>query len=205
MGAKKFSEDVSSWNVSSLERADDAFGQATAFSHSLCDWAPQMSIETSVKKMFKDSGCPVTDDPDIAAGSPFCHRCGNDASVFYSTEQLYEAVDEYMDYLLSDGNETAPVLEKYGAIETWQVHRISDFSRLFDIDRKNGLDFWDSEDECLLTNERLLWNMSNAVNLYGMFMKCTHFTGEGKFSADHGQGEDTNLFCLPSLWSQPQD
>jgi len=189
MGASKFSEDISGWNVS-FERAGSAFAQAADFSYSLCAWAPQLSRETTVSNMFTDSGCPVTDDPDIDAGSPFCHRCGNDALVFYSTEQLYEAVDEYMEYLLSDANETAPVLQKYGPIENWQVHLISDFGRLFDVDRKAGLEIWKTDDPCPLTNERLSWNMSNAINVHGMFIKCTEFIGDGLETWDTSKVQD---------------
>lgn len=189
-GASKFSEDISGWSLGSLEHADSAFAGAAIFSHSLCDWASQLSQQTTVRNMFKDSGCPVTDDPDLVAGSPFCHRCGDDASVFYSTEQLYEAADEYMEYLLSNANGTPPVLEKYGPIESWDVHLISDFSRLFDVDRKAGFDLWETDNECPLTTEQLTWNMSSARSLRGMFLKCTQFLGNGLESWDTSSAED---------------
>jgi len=179
-----FSEDVSRWNVSSLEMASRAFAGTEAFNHSLCDWGSQLSIGVIVDNMFEMSGCPWTEDPEISIGSPFCHRCGHDATIFYTTEQLYGVVDRYMDFILSGSNETLDVLEQYGPIDTWDVSRISDFSRLFDIDRKNGIEELYSaeadEEGCVLTNENLgKWDMSSATTIEGMFLKCREFTGKG--------------------------
>jgi len=192
--ATSFREDISGWNVTLLETAEEAFRGATTFNHNLCDWGPQLSsfingTEIEVKDMFDGSGCIVTDDPEIPVG-PFCHVCTEDNAAnsttdpakesnfasFASTEELYQAVDEYMEAVLFSSPETSSAVQRYGLIETWDVSRLSNFSRVFDANRIAanvsffGNIFYPSGEAggCSLTNERLAWNMSNSIDLSAM-------------------------------------
>lgn len=179
-----------------LELGEEAFRGATAFNHNLCSWGPQLSssingTEIELKDMFENSGCFVTDDPEIPFG-PFCHVCtevnathGENTTVpanesnfasFSSTEELYQAVDEYMEAVKSSSTETSPVLAKYGPIETWNVSLVSSFRSVFDANRNSadlslfGNPFFPTGEAggCKLKGERLSWDMSSAEDLQGM-------------------------------------
>jgi surface protein len=124
-------------------------------------------------------------------------------AAFASTEELYDAVDEYLLALqISEvGNETNTatalaqinVSLKYGfPIGTWDVSRLTNFSRVFDPDRSAVLEPFRFLPENTSTfNEDLGdWDVSNAVTMRGMFACAVNFRGYGLENWDVGRVQD---------------
>jgi surface protein len=129
---------------------------------------------------------PLTPSPlqEVAAS------CPDDAPTYFSsTPELYAAVDAYIELRETLGfylNEnTAPKYNLtlcYGyPMNAWDVSRISDFTRLFDpnrdlpYQRNRNTDIYNKTSTF---NEDLNeWDMSAAVNMFGMFAYATAFNG----------------------------
>jgi surface protein len=109
----------------------------------------------------------------------------NGPVAFESTEELYAAIDEYLD--ISQNNATANppnesrVALKYGyPIGTWNVSLLTDFSRVFDPDRTANLNNQDRTPIASTSpfNEDLSgWNVSRATTMVGMFAYASSFNG----------------------------
>jgi surface protein len=123
-------------------------------------------------------------------------------AAFTSTEELYDAVDEYLLALqANEGNETntAAALAQinvsltYGfPIGTWDVSRLTNFSRVFDPDRSAVLEPFRFLPENTSTfNEDLGdWDVSNAVTMRGMFACAVNFRGFGLDRWNVGRVQD---------------
>jgi Mycoplasma protein of unknown function, DUF285 len=121
---------------------------------------------------------------------------------FNSTEELYDAVDEYLLALqTNEGNETniiTPLAQlnvslTYGfPIGTWDVSRLTNFSRVFDPDRTAALEpFRFLIDVSSTFNEDLGgWDVSNAVTMRGMFACAVNFRGHGLGHWNVGRVQD---------------
>jgi hypothetical protein len=92
---------------------------------------------------------------------------------FTSTEELYVAVDDYM--ANSTSNATISAL-KYGyPMGTWDVSRITNFTRVFDPNRTVPFDGSSCGTTLSPFNENITaWNVANAVTMVGIFA-CTEF------------------------------
>jgi len=95
---------------------------------------------------------PVVPPKPSTAAAPF---------VFNTTEQLYNAVD---DYLLDPRSAMAV----FGRIEDWQVGRLTDFSLVFSSDRQPLAAAFNANVSA--------WDIRNAVTLYAMFHGASSFS-----------------------------
>jgi len=117
-------------------------------------------------------------------------------SSFTRTEQLYQAVDDYFEALLSDSPETSSVALRYGyPISTWDVSKVTSFRRLFDVQRSLGREFGTkqkgaSDAQCVLKESLAGWNTSSAEDMFGMFFGCDEFAGEGVETFDVSRVKD---------------
>jgi Mycoplasma protein of unknown function, DUF285 len=123
-------------------------------------------------------------------------------AAFTSTEELHDAVDGYLLALqTNEGNEpnTAAALAQinvsltYGfPIGTWDVSRLTNFSRVFDPDRSALLAPFRLLPENTSTfNEDLGdWDVSSAVTMRGMFACAMNFRGYGLENWDVGRVQD---------------
>ena len=120
-------------------------------------------------------------------------------SAFFNNEQLYHAVDAYaVDAFFNaatrtESLKTSAVAKRYGyPIGSWNVSLITNFSRVFDLERINPvgnsggvvgrhLKYGQRNDQYASTfNEDLSgWDMSNAVTMFRMFSSATQFIGMG--------------------------
>lgn len=107
---------------------------------------------------------PVTPPP-----TPAPINCDTEprGKAFESTQELYKAVDDYLDSV-KDG---AVWKNEYGRIECWEVSRIVDFTSVFDA-KRNPLvrDYF--------TPDVLYWDTSNATTLKWMFQGARSFDGD---------------------------
>jgi len=86
---------------------------------------------------------------------------------FESTEELYEAVDAYLD----NDSPTSVTAQVYGhPIGTWQVGRLANFSHVFDADRNAAAGNF--------TADLSGWDTSRATTMRFMFHKAEHFNGD---------------------------
>jgi hypothetical protein len=76
--ASTFNQDLSAFDVSSVTDISFMFRTAVAFNQNLCSWGQKVpASDFFFLRMFLDSGCPITDDPDssdLSAG-PWCYDC----------------------------------------------------------------------------------------------------------------------------------
>ena len=104
-----------------------------------------------------------------------------------STTQLYDAVDDYLTFVLAgDFSETAiqntNVTLCYGyPMNAWDVSRITDFSRVFDPEHQLPYDrFRDVNANpfpVTFTEDLNDWDTSSATNMFGMFAFASGFNG----------------------------
>ena len=75
--AGRFNQDISSWDVSSVNDALGMFYGASRFGQNLCSWNDKIPKSAGVSLMFQSTNCPATDDPDLFSNppGPFCHFC----------------------------------------------------------------------------------------------------------------------------------
>ena len=86
---------------------------------------------------------------------------------FESTEELYEAVDAYLD----NDSPTSVTAQVYGhPIGTWQVGRLANFSHVFDADRNAAAGNFIAD----LSG----WDTSRATTMRFMFHKAERFNGD---------------------------
>ena len=89
--AKRFNQDLSGWNISSVMDTQSMFQGASSYNQNLCAWGTQIyepndntTIRNiSVSIMFGSSGCLYVDDPVLSATSisgPFCQSCSGDSA-----------------------------------------------------------------------------------------------------------------------------
>jgi surface protein len=92
---------------------------------------------------------------------------------FTTTNELYVAVDDYLTN--STSNATLSAI-KYGyPMNTWDVSRITNFTRIFDPDRGAPFDGSGCGSVQSTFNENISsWNVANAVTMVEMFA-CTKF------------------------------
>jgi surface protein len=104
-------------------------------------------------------------------------------SVFTSTDQLYEALDAYLMAMEEDESKTGTstlvaqsnVSLTYGyPIGTWDVSRLTNFSRVFDPNRSPT-----SVRAGTFNQDLRGWDVSNAVTMQGMFVGSENFRGFG--------------------------
>lgn len=122
---------------------------------------------------------------------------------FRSTEQLYKAVDDYIlaataaaaNNASSSSPETSEVALRFGyPIGTWNVSLITDFSRLFDPERNLDLETRLSRSkfgpEHSFNEDLSGWDVSNAINMSGMFLEAVDFEGKGLSDWNVGKVRD---------------
>jgi surface protein len=175
--AVSFASDVSGWDVRSVQDTALMFQGASSFSVDLCDWRARLPSNVASDGMFQGSACPDPSEVFIPIG-PLCHTCSppTETSPFTTAKELYHAVDLY---LAEPENANSLVALTYGhPIGTWDVSKLSDFSRVFDPDRRLefSLDRVTSSESTF--NEDLSdWDMSAATTLTGMFAYASAFNG----------------------------
>ena len=133
--------------------------------------------------MFVGTDCPIpaTPDPRNLSRSPFCTLCDGSLSAaptaspialaagftgqaFTSTNELVDAVDQYMLESSSDSN----VVTTYGRpIGNWNVSQIRDFNNLFDSGRNQDMSRFDFD----LSG----WDVSSAETMRQMFRGTVSF------------------------------
>jgi surface protein len=115
-------------------------------------------------------------------------------SVFTSTEQLYDAVDAYMLALREDESNTGtntPLAQSnvsltYGfPIGTWDVSRLTNFSRVFDPDRSAT-----SVRAGTFNQDLSGWDVSKALTMEQMFAGAENFRGFGLNRWNVGRVQD---------------
>jgi surface protein len=112
---------------------------------------------------------------------------------FTTTAQLYDAVDAFeASVKANDTAGNSEVAEMYGfPMGTWDVSRLSDFSRVFNRDLTETLDPNAPISGLVTFDEDLSgWNVSNAVNMHGMFAGANQFVGKGLEKWDVGRVSD---------------
>ena len=77
-GQPSFNEPLNCWNVSSVTSMSKMFKGATSFNQDLCSWSDQVPDSVAVSKMFKNSGCDKTADPNLVddGNGDWCRDCG---------------------------------------------------------------------------------------------------------------------------------
>jgi surface protein len=106
--------------------------------------------------------------------------------VITSTLELYEAVDAYLQQSSSDGNTASSF---FAPIGTWDVSRVTNFSRVFDPDRTRDFLTMSNEDEesgsggtsaplSWFDEDISAWNVSSGMTFYGMFAYASNFNGD---------------------------
>lgn len=77
-----FNQDLSAWNLSSVEIVREMFHAAQSFNQDLCAWGSFIAKDrtwgpTIADDVFAFSGCAHTGDPNIsqAIPGPLCHVC----------------------------------------------------------------------------------------------------------------------------------
>ena len=68
---KVFDQDISKWDLSSLEKADRMFNGATSFNQNLCAWRDNFSYGDA-DDIFLNSGCTFQVEPNFLNEGPFC-------------------------------------------------------------------------------------------------------------------------------------
>lgn len=122
--------------------------------------APQPAMSPVSSPMVQP---PSLDNNNSSAAGP---------DPFTSTQQLYEAVDDY----LRNTTTRTEVTTRYGSpMGAWDVSRISDFSRLFD---PNRLEPPTASSTSTFNEDLNGWDMSSAINLFGMFAFAAVFNGD---------------------------
>jgi Mycoplasma protein of unknown function, DUF285 len=117
----------------------------------------------------------------------------NGKRAFTTTLDLYKAVDAYEAALQSSGTaENSDAAEMYGyPMGSWDVSRLTDFSRVFNRDRTERLDPTAPINGYVTLDEDLSdWTVSNAVNMHGMFAGANQFVGTGLENWDVGRVSD---------------
>jgi surface protein len=141
--------------------------------------------------VLKSRGSEATSAPTMSP-TPYV-----DPSVFYTIEELYEAVDAYR---MSSWNETnqssfesSEVAMRYGyPIASWNVSLITNFSRVFDPKRLAPDIDWEFNED--LGN----WDVSNAESMMGMFMNAIEFRGLGLENWNVGKVWDFSYMFMNS-------
>jgi surface protein len=154
---------------------------------------PESAVPTIIRRRTSLPTSPPTwlilPQPDTvaptSASSPF--------RVFTSTEELYDAVDEYLG---TEIPETTTVAELYGyPIRTWDVSQITNFYQVFSQSRNrraisfNGdISTWDASsatdmsymfDGAIAFNGDISrWNTSSVTFMTGMFANAESFNGD---------------------------
>jgi hypothetical protein len=138
--------------------------------------------EQSMMKMPKRNDDGTSTDDDSIAG-----MTSTTPLPIYSTDELYIAVDEYIQLVIDHTmnlkndqmNDTAitvpQVLLTYRhgyPMSLWDVSRITNFSSVFDGQRNTKLQYYFNEDLSF-------WDVSNATNMFRMFAKLTSYSGYG--------------------------
>ena len=82
--ASRFDQDISSWSVV-LGTTFQFMFDRSSFSQNLCDWGVDMvnaPAARDVVNMFRETPCPSTADPNLAASpiSPLCHLCADSST-----------------------------------------------------------------------------------------------------------------------------
>jgi surface protein len=133
--------------------------------------------------VLKTRGSDATNAPTMSP-TPYV-----DPSVFYTIEELYEAVDAYRMSSWNDTNqssfESSDVAMRYGyPIASWNVSLITNFTRVFDPRRFAPDIAWEFNED--LGN----WDVSNAETMMGMFMNANEFRGLGLENWNVGKVKD---------------
>jgi Mycoplasma protein of unknown function, DUF285 len=123
----------------------------------------------------------------------------NGKRAFTTTAQLYDAVDAYEAALQSNGSaEKSMVAKTYGyPMGTWDVSRLTDFSRVFNKDRTERLDPTAPIKGFIALDADLSdWNVSNAITMNGMFAGANQFVGTGLEHWNVGKVSDFSFVFL---------
>jgi surface protein len=175
--AVSFASDVSGWDVRSVQDTTLMFQGASSFHVDLCDWGARLPSNVASDSMFLGTACPNPSQVFIPIG-PLCHVCNapNTTIAFTTTEELYRAVDLY---LAEPENADSLVAMTYGhPMGSWDVSRLSDFTRVFDPDR--GVEFQINRlvsSGSTFSEDLSDWDMSAATTLTGMFAYASAFNG----------------------------
>lgn len=152
--------------------------------------------------MFLKSDCEYQEDPNPAdfASSPFCHgECGAGSQTqptdpgqevvgflrkFQTIEELYEAVDKYLD--IDDSPGRAFVAFTYGyPIDKWDVSLVTNFTSVFDANRNPlARNFTESIGS---------WNVSSATTMERMF------AGASRYDRDLSRWSVENVVSMKSM------
>lgn len=188
-GASSFRSEISSWDVSSAIDISMTFVGATSFDINLCKWGQQLSSSGKVltRSMFIGSGCPNTDDPDLAniEQGPFCVQCvettgfipsdsdtyTSGSRAFDDINDLYDAVDQY----LKNNSPTSAIAELFGfPIRAWNVSGMTSFESVFDVKRNPSAAYF---------NESLSgWDTGRATTMRRMFAGAYMFNNALAFN-----------------------
>ena len=155
-GATTFDQSINTWDVSGVTDMNSMFNGATAFNQPINTW-DVMSV-TNMNSMFK--GATSFDQPDIQywdistntdtdnmfLGSDMSSNTGINAdkgydstpgSWFYksltndSTNNIYEAVNDWVNYYYEISGIDTMSFQTYGPIEKWKTSQVTDMSGLF--------------------------------------------------------------------------
>ncbi|KAL7535273.1 hypothetical protein ACHAXR_006385 [Thalassiosira sp. AJA248-18] len=70
-GATSFNDDLSTWDVSSVNYMSGMFYRAASFHQDLCAWADKFPYNSTFS-IFSNSGCTFQDTPQLDQQGPFC-------------------------------------------------------------------------------------------------------------------------------------
>ena len=187
LAGSSVNSDLSSWAIGNVEDFSNMFFQSLFFRQNLCAWGRSIIPSAIVSSMFDQSGCPVTDDPDLdgVPRGPFCFGClASDVTeqpteaptdsptrspvevgqrCFTELSELSMAVDNYLED--PSGGLTA---ERWGhPIGSWCVSNIGTFNQLFST-RRNPAAATFNEDISQ-------WDVSGADSFFGTFSGARAF------------------------------
>jgi hypothetical protein len=195
---------IAAWNLQSIESTMAMFAGASYFSQDLCAWRSQLSRSVSTDNMFAGTSCPRKDGPDPHElfTSPFCVACegsrpadptsppveladGFTGRAFLTTEELYAAVDAYVE----DDSGTTYIAAEYGhPIGRWNVSQLEDFSEVFSARRNPRMLNFDAD----LGG----WDVSSAITTESMFEACVSFTDSKKGLANWDVSSVRNMYRM---------
>jgi len=180
-----FNQDLSKWDVTSVEDARQTFYRASSYNQGLCAWRNKLEITdmTQMNNMFTESACPLQDRPDLGTdpAGPFCNTCPlndctscpNGYTAAFDDLSFYDAVNLY----LTDRNSA---VSQYGEISCWDTAEVTDMSGLFwgknfneDISCWNTRKVTDMTDmfrASQFNQDIAVWDVGSVTSMYRTFL-----------------------------------